>query len=80
MEWKILAGTRDWGYYEVFEEWVTPIAWSEALEVTSIASDKNMVVVGTPDTGIYVAKDKKMKNVNPGQDTIEIPVYASLLF
>ncbi|MCK4656448.1 MAG: hypothetical protein KAT85_05430, partial [candidate division Zixibacteria bacterium] len=80
MEWKILAGTRDWGYYEIFEEWVTPIAWSEALKVTSISSDKNLVVVGTPDTGIYVAKDKKMTNVNPGRDTIEIPVYASLFF
>gem|GEM_PF-2969488 len=80
MEWKILAGTRDWGYYEIFEEWVTPIAWSEALEVTSIASDKSLVVVGTPDNGIYVARDKKLNNVNPGEDTIEIPVFASLDF
>jgi ligand-binding sensor domain-containing protein len=80
MEWKILAGTRDWGYYEIFEEWVTPIAWSEALEVTSIASDKNLVVVGTPGNGIYVAKDKKVDNVNPGEDAIEIPAYASLFF
>lgn len=78
MEWKILAGTRDWGYYEIFEEWVTPIAWSEALEVTSIASDKNLVVVGTPDNGIYVTKDKKVSNINPGPETMEIPVYASL--
>jgi ligand-binding sensor domain-containing protein len=80
MEWKILAGTRDWGYYEIFEAWVTPVAWSEALEVTSIASDKNLVVVGTPNNGIYVAEDKRLSNVNPGQDIMEIPVYASLIF
>jgi len=78
--WKILAGTRDWGYYEIFEEWVTPISWSEGLEVTSIASEQNLVVVGTPDNGIYVAINGTMSNVNPGQDTMEIPAYASLFF
>jgi hypothetical protein len=79
MRWKVLAGTRDWGYYEIFEEWVTPISWSEGLEVTALASDDSLVVIGTPGSGIYVAVDKNVKNVNPGRSSIEVPLYASQL-
>ncbi len=79
MGWKILAGTRDWGYYEVFEDWVTPIAWSEGLRISSIASDGKLAVIGTPDSGIYAALGREVTNVNPGVNSIEVPIYVSLV-
>lgn len=74
--WKILAGTRDWGYFEIFEEWVRPMAWSEALEVTALASDGNLVVLGTPDNGAYIATEDDVRHVNPDIEIFEIPQFA----
>ncbi len=75
--WKILVGSRTWGHFEIFEEWVTPMYWTEAMEITAVASDGNVVVVGTPDRGILVQNGKEVTMVNPGPDKIEIPVWAS---
>ncbi len=74
--WKILAGTRSWGYFEIFEDWVRPMSWSEALEVTALASDGNLVVLGTPDNGAYVATENDVRHVNPDIETFEIPQFA----
>jgi len=75
--WKTLAGTRSWGHFEIFEDWVTPIFWTEALEITAVASDGNLVVIGTPDQGIMIQNGEEVTMVNPGPDKIEIPVWAS---
>jgi ligand-binding sensor domain-containing protein len=75
--WKILAGTRDWGYFEIFEDWVCPVAWSEALHVTALAADAGTVVVGTPESGAYVTKGDIVKNINPKTKMLEIPQFAA---
>jgi len=74
--WKILVGTRNWGYYEIFEDWVNPVDWSEALEVSSITTGGGMVIVGTRSEGMYVTKDKSVTNINPEPEMIEVPFFA----
>ncbi len=76
--WKILAGTRAWGHFEIFEDVVTPMYGTDAISVTSIASDGRLVVVGTDNDGIFVQSGKEVHRVNPGPGEIEIPVFASL--
>jgi len=74
--WKILAGTRTWGYYEIFEDFVKPLSWSEGMTVTCMASNDSMVVFGTPGDGIFIEIDGKVTNVNPEPESVQIPVYA----
>jgi len=75
--WKILAGTRGWGHFEIFEDVVTPMYWTEAIQITSLDSDGELVVVGTEKDGIFVQRGKEVHTVNPGPGEIEIPVFAS---
>jgi ligand-binding sensor domain-containing protein len=74
--WKIIAGTSGWGIYEIFEDVVNPKAWSEGLEVTTLASNENMLVVGTPDQGIYIAEGKTVSHINPTPQTLTEPIVA----
>jgi len=74
--WKIIAGTSGWGIYEIFEDVVNPKAWSEGLEVTTLASNENMLVVGTPDQCIYIAEGKTVSHINPTPQALTEPVVA----
>ncbi len=76
--WKIIVGTADWGIYEVFEDWVTPRAWSEGMEVTALAADGDYTVVGTPHEGIYIADHEKVSHINPSPQTFTRPLVASI--
>lgn len=74
--WKIIAGTSGWGIYEIFEDVVNAKDWSEGLEITSLASNENILVVGTPDQGIYIAEGKTVSHVNPTPQALTEPVVA----
>ena len=74
--WKIVVGTSDWGIYEIFEDIVTPKAWSEGLTVTALASNGRQTVLGTPDDGIYIAEGRAINHINPTPQTYTQPVMA----
>lgn len=74
--WKIVVGTSDWGIYEIFEDIVTPKAWSEGLTVTALASNGQLTVLGTPDDGIYIAEGHAIDHINPTPQTYTQPVMA----
>lgn len=76
--WKIIVGTSDWGIYEIFEDWVTPRAWSEGMEITALASDGDYTVVGTPHDGIYIANQDNISHINPSPQTFTRPIVASI--
>jgi hypothetical protein len=74
--WKIIAGTSDWGIYEIFEDAVTPKAWSEGLEVTALASNGQTTVIGTPSDGIYIVESNTVNHINPTPQSFTRPVMA----
>ncbi|NIP42693.1 MAG: hypothetical protein GWO41_11900 [candidate division Zixibacteria bacterium] len=76
--WKIVVGTSDWGIYEIFEDWVSPRAWSEGMEVTSLACKGDYTIVGTSNEGIYIAKAGEISHINPTPQTFTRPVVASV--
>ncbi len=76
--WKILVGTVDWGIYEVFEDLVTPRAWSEGMEVSALASNGEITVVGTPGDGIFIDDGTNIAHINPSPQTLTRPVMATI--
>jgi hypothetical protein len=76
--WKIIVSTSDWGIYEIFEDIVTPKAWSEGMEVTALASNGNLTAIGTPADGIYIAQGGSISHVNPSPQTFTRPALALL--
>ncbi|MBD3217410.1 MAG: hypothetical protein GF310_03980 [candidate division Zixibacteria bacterium] len=76
--WKIVVGTNDWGIYEIFEDCVTPRAWSEGMDVTALASNDDYTVVGTPHEGIYIADGDNISHINPTPQTFTRPIVASI--
>ena len=76
--WKVVGGQLpDWGIYEIFEDVVTPKAWSEGLTVAALASNGQQTVLGTPDDGIYIAEGHAIDHVNPTPSNIHTACHGS---
>lgn len=76
--WKIVVGTRGYGVYEIFEDIVATLNWSENMEVTALAANENTLVVGTPDQGIYIAEGKSISHINPTSQSFTRPIIARI--
>jgi len=63
--WKIVVGTADWGIYEIFEDVITPRAWSEGMEVSALVANGEAIVMGTPTDGFYLAQGSTITHINP---------------
>jgi hypothetical protein len=77
--WQIVVGTNDWGCFALYEDAITPLAWTEAIEVTAVAADGDMIAVGTTDRGLLVYDGKGVANVNPQQKAVELPQLTLLM-